>query len=196
MKDSYKIKGWTQLWRALARLAWRASISYGHGAPLEIAVLLYTNSRAGSLRSDVNWEDYHGIWAKKARDGSWYVLRTARHEGDKIDCPGWYMARDGNIEACLDCGLSEDDAAKKARAFFRTLPAKHEPHEECPGCCGYDVFDVAGSRVYRGPYAVCKDDACDVFPYDEDARVVAIAACEAAGYRIVDGEDAPSKGTK
>lgn len=27
------------------------------------------------LCSDVNWADYHGLWAKKARDGSWYVLQ-------------------------------------------------------------------------------------------------------------------------
>lgn len=27
------------------------------------------------LCSDMNWQDYHGLWAKKARDGSWYVLR-------------------------------------------------------------------------------------------------------------------------
>jgi len=27
------------------------------------------------IGSDVNWEDYHGMWARKARDGSWYVLR-------------------------------------------------------------------------------------------------------------------------
>lgn len=26
------------------------------------------------LCSDVNWEDYHGMWARKAPDGSWYVL--------------------------------------------------------------------------------------------------------------------------
>lgn len=27
------------------------------------------------LYSDVNWIDYHGMWAKKAADGSWYVLK-------------------------------------------------------------------------------------------------------------------------
>lgn len=27
------------------------------------------------LCSDVNWEDYHGMWARKAKDGSWYVLQ-------------------------------------------------------------------------------------------------------------------------
>lgn len=27
------------------------------------------------LCSDVNWIDYHGMWAKKARDGSWYVIK-------------------------------------------------------------------------------------------------------------------------
>lgn len=27
------------------------------------------------LCGDVNWIDYHGMWAKKARDGSWYVIR-------------------------------------------------------------------------------------------------------------------------
>lgn len=25
--------------------------------------------------SDCNWVDYHGMWLKKAKDGSWYVLR-------------------------------------------------------------------------------------------------------------------------
>ena len=27
------------------------------------------------LCSDVDWQDYHGMWARKAKDGSWYVLR-------------------------------------------------------------------------------------------------------------------------
>jgi hypothetical protein len=27
------------------------------------------------LCSDVNWQDYHGMWARKAPDGSWYVLK-------------------------------------------------------------------------------------------------------------------------
>jgi len=27
------------------------------------------------LCSDVNWEDYGGMWARKAPDGSWYVLQ-------------------------------------------------------------------------------------------------------------------------
>lgn len=27
------------------------------------------------IGSDVNWEDHGGTWAKKAKDGSWYVLR-------------------------------------------------------------------------------------------------------------------------
>lgn len=27
------------------------------------------------LCSDVSWADYHGLWAKKAKDGSWYVLK-------------------------------------------------------------------------------------------------------------------------
>lgn len=26
------------------------------------------------LASDVNWQDYHGMWAKKGPDGAWYVL--------------------------------------------------------------------------------------------------------------------------
>jgi len=43
------------------------------------------------LCSDVNWIDYHGMWAKKARDGSWYVLRWTNlvdAGGDEFaDCP-------------------------------------------------------------------------------------------------------------
>lgn len=27
------------------------------------------------LCSDVNWEDYHGMWCKQASDGSWWVIR-------------------------------------------------------------------------------------------------------------------------
>jgi len=27
------------------------------------------------LCSDVNWADYHGMWARKARDGRWFVLQ-------------------------------------------------------------------------------------------------------------------------
>ena len=27
------------------------------------------------LCSDVNWEDYYGMWGRKAKDGSWYILR-------------------------------------------------------------------------------------------------------------------------
>lgn len=45
------------------------------------------------LCSDVNWEDYHGMWARRAPDGSWYVIRWTNMEdacGDdapyKYDC--------------------------------------------------------------------------------------------------------------
>lgn len=49
------------------------------------------------LCSDVNWIDYHGMWAKNARDGSWYVIqwtnlvdacgeRDAKEMGGEFSC--------------------------------------------------------------------------------------------------------------
>lgn len=41
------------------------------------------------LCSDVNWIDYHGMWAKKGHDGAWYVLK-------------WTNLRDAGGDECAE----------------------------------------------------------------------------------------------
>jgi hypothetical protein len=40
----------------------------------------------------------------------------------------------------------------------------HTHGSECPGCCGFDVFETSGSRVY-GPVAIHRESmCCEEFP--------------------------------
>jgi len=78
--------------------------------------------------SDVNWVDYHGKWARKAADGSWYVLDWTNMvdacgaEGE--DCP--YVCEVKRVDlsdlsaetlkSALDCvGLDLDDVKPEHR---------------------------------------------------------------------------------
>lgn len=50
------------------------------------------------IGSDVNWDEHGGNWAKKAQDGSWYVITFDNLEGHGIyDLPK-YLATVKNIE--------------------------------------------------------------------------------------------------
>jgi len=72
------------------------------------------------LVSDVNWIDYHGMWAKKARDGSWYVIRWT----NLIDAMG---ERDAAEQGCaFEAGvkridLSEVDVTSSLKSYGWTL---------------------------------------------------------------------------
>lgn len=74
------------------------------------------------LCSDVNWQDCHGMWAKKAKDGSWYVLRwinlydaTGEKECRRDDIPQYYcevkrlalseLTKKQKKQACENIGL-------------------------------------------------------------------------------------------
>lgn len=80
-----------------------------------------------TLCSDVNWIDYHGMWAKRAKDGSFYVLRwtnmidaMGEHdcEADGVDtfeCEVKRVPLDELGEAELSkalecCGLRKDES--------------------------------------------------------------------------------------
>lgn len=69
------------------------------------------------LCSDVNWQDYHGMWAKKARDGSWYVLRWT----NLLDAGGEEFA-----DTPYECDVKRVD--------LNELPAKERA--SALHCCG------------------------------------------------------------
>jgi hypothetical protein len=71
------------------------------------------------LSSDVDWEGYHGMWARKAPDGSWYVLK-------------WTNMEDA-------CG---DDAPYKYDCQVKRLDLRELPDEEVLAalrCCGWKL---------------------------------------------------------
>jgi hypothetical protein len=68
------------------------------------------------LCSDVNWEDYHGMWGKKGPDGAWYVLKFT----NMIDAAGERGAKEMGIR--YECALVRVDlAALPAEKKFATL---------------------------------------------------------------------------
>src|SRR5580698_5212639 len=91
------------------------------------------------LGSDVNWEDYHGLWGRKARDGSWYVLRFTNlvdaagkefedlpYECDvkRIDLSELTEAQ---IKRALDsCGLREEAGTLISSSGFSRYAAHRE----------------------------------------------------------------------
>lgn len=103
------------------------------------------------------------------------------------DCPGWVLCRDGTVEACLDCGTSDEAAYELARTFLRAHGGVHHAaDDECPGCPGYDVFDCRGS-VNCEPMSVLRSEACGVYDNDADAVIAACRVYAAAGYPLADG---------
>lgn len=109
---------------------------------------------------------------------------------DPTTCPGWYLARTGKLEGCVDCGNDDRDVAMywAARQFLRSFGHQHAPTDECRGCNGIDIVDpqVPGSSRKR-PFQVERSDDCEVFSVDEEAIALALDACAAAGYIVVDG---------
>lgn len=68
------------------------------------------------LGSDVNWEDYHGMWGKVGPDGAWYVLRFT----NMIDAAGERGAKEMGIR--YECSLFRVDlAALPAEKKFAVL---------------------------------------------------------------------------
>ncbi len=81
------------------------------------------------LCSDVNWIDYHGMWARKARDGSWYVIRWT----NMVDAMG-----ERDVEEC-GCGEYEADVKRVDIAAIR-----HENVDGINGAlksCGFRETD-------------------------------------------------------
>ena len=54
------------------------------------------------IGSDVSWDDYGGKWARRARDGSWYVVDFWQHVSD-------------GFAAVRMTALQADDADEDAR---------------------------------------------------------------------------------
>ncbi len=75
------------------------------------------------LCSDVNWIDYHGMWARKARDGSWYVLQWT----NMIDACGERDAAEIGYE--FECQVKRLDIG--------SLPAKEI--DSALQCCGNKI---------------------------------------------------------
>lgn len=109
--------------------------------------------------------------------------------------PGWYLARDGAVEGCIECGFNDDDEVVEQRAsdWIKTLPKVHEANEECSGCCGFNVFEPHGSMYNRTRWWIEIDSDCSrqndlPIKDDEDAIEAACKAAEEAGFIVVDGQ--------
>lgn len=84
------------------------------------------------LCGDVNWEDYHGLWAKKAQDGSWYVLKwtnmyDACGEGEcKRDGVDQYMC---DVLRLVLSELTDEQKEKACRSYDRLYKVKGNDFE-------------------------------------------------------------------
>ncbi len=108
-----------------------------------------------TLCSDMNWIDYHGMWAKRAKDGSFYVLRWT----NMIDAMG---ERD-----CAADGIDTFECDIK-RVPLGELPAKEVA--KALECCG----------LYEGELgAVYSDSGDEIASANEQERAafVKVEAC-------------------
>ncbi len=109
------------------------------------------------LCSDVSWADYGGMWCKKAKDGSWYVLR---------------------FENLLEAG-GEDFAntpysCEVKRIYFPELPKAEL--DSALRSCGYKFSDddLRIVNEHDGSFICCKDG--QGHPYDAQFLVL-VEAC-------------------
>jgi hypothetical protein len=95
---------------------------------------------------------------------------AGQKEVDPSECPGWLITENGDIEPCKVCSDPNDidKAYDLAAAWTRSLPKhpRHQDHDECSGCCGFDAFRCEGSVNY-GPYAILRDEGSGVFGDDD-----------------------------
>ncbi len=117
------------------------------------------------------------------------VQKAGRGAHDGKTCPGWYLARDGGIEGCLDCGFSDEDdiVYEKADEFFSKHASRHAAHDECDGCPGLEVREPIGSVSNRTRFWIERSDICGVFKNDLMAISAAVEMCLSAGFIVVDG---------
>ena len=88
------------------------------------------------IGSDVNWEDYGGKWAKKAKDGSWYV----------IDFTNMVEACGKEAEDCpYVCEVKRVDLSQLTE----------EQLKQAYDCCGVDLDEVEAKY-----HEVVKIEAC------------------------------------
>lgn len=109
------------------------------------------------LCSDVNWQDYHGMWAKRARDGSWYVLQwtnmidaMGKHEaaefGSKYECQVKRLdfadlAPDAIASALKSCGfeLTKEGTIENEHDGDEVCDKEHATLFILESCIGYGL---------------------------------------------------------
>jgi hypothetical protein len=88
-------------------------------------------------------------------------------------CPGWFITPNGDIEPCSACNPkgTAEQVYTQAAAWARGLSRhpRHQDHEECSLCCGFDAFECIGSQT-QGNFAILRNHACGVFDDDGVAQ--------------------------
>jgi hypothetical protein len=79
------------------------------------------------LGSDMNWEDYHGLWGKKAPDGSWFLLVFTNME-----------------DACGDDALHGPEPMRYLCEVRQVCPKELSTKQQSDilSCIGMDVDDL------------------------------------------------------
>ena len=129
------------------------------------------------LCSDVNWVDYHGMWARRARDGSWYVIRwTNMYDA----CGEGECKRDGCAQ--FNCSLVRLDlndlTDKQVASALQSCGWQLEPSGEIISESGDHVAGPGNADpvlveccVQYGFGAPIYDESSDKYPERLRARV-------------------------
>lgn len=87
------------------------------------------------LCSDVNWEDYHGMWARQAKDGKWYILQ-------------WTNMWDACGED--ECKRDGQDQYHCEVKMLNLAALGAEKMNSALQCCGYEATTTAIVNEYDG----------------------------------------------
>jgi hypothetical protein len=112
--------------------------------------------------------------AELEAERSWQeTLKQMRVLSVPSACPGWHITENGDLEPCGTCNAegTVERVCEQAAAWARELPRhpRHQDHEECRACCGFDAFACHGSST-QGGHAILRSDACGVFDDDGVAQ--------------------------
>jgi len=135
------------------------------------------------IGSDVNWSEYGGKWAKRARDGSWYVVEfTNMWEAcGEDDCK-----RDGQpqyvVEARrIDLSDLDDKTLKSAldciSCNLENVPEKHRELAKVEACASYGCYqplDSFSGDHYPARVRADARRACEALMRDADALEMAL----------------------
>ncbi len=98
------------------------------------------------LSGDMSWDDYGATWARKAPDGSWYVLKFEN------------MLNAIGEREFASSGMQKYECQVK-RVDLRELPEKELA--SALKCCGYDLVDGHVETDHDGETVCCHSDKCN-----------------------------------